>query len=65
MHANIVEQGYHLWTRTGRESLLPLNLYRHLAMEDAAVRALCSETRKIAGAGEVTSGVGLNHKRGL
>ncbi len=32
-------------------------------MEDAAVRALCSETRRIAGADEVTSGVGLYHKR--
>ncbi len=34
-------------------------------MEDAAVRALCSETCKIAGADEVTLGVGLNHKRRL
>ncbi len=32
-------------------------------MEDVAVQALCSETRRIAGADEMTSAVDLNHKR--
>ena len=37
MHANIVEQGYHLETCISRVILPPLNSYSHLAMKDAIV----------------------------
>ncbi len=49
MHADIIEQGDHLWTFTSKARLPLLNLYHHLAMENALVRALCSKTCRIAG----------------
>lgn len=44
----MIEQGYYFGTHIDRARLIPLNLYRYLAMVDAVIQAFYSKTCRIA-----------------